>query len=166
MEHYHPHHYDSDPNAPDPINVNANANVVVVNQVIDNQGPPPDPVQPPPQPPQQQPIVQQVVVQQQPGPAIDPNVAPDPILQEHWLKTFWRPACAWVYLLICFMDFIGFPLLSMIQPLIYHAFGVQVSYVAWLPLTLTQSGLIHMSFGAILGVSAWTRGIAKANGNQ
>ena len=31
----------------------------------------------------------------------------------------------------------------------------------WQPLTLQGGGLIHISFGAILGVAAWTRGQEK-----
>ena len=29
--------------------------------------------------------------------------------EEHWVKAYWRPAMGWLYMLICFMDFIGFP---------------------------------------------------------
>jgi hypothetical protein len=31
----------------------------------------------------------------------------------------------------------------------------------WAPLTLQGGGFIHMAFGAILGISAWTRGKEK-----
>jgi hypothetical protein len=31
----------------------------------------------------------------------------------------------------------------------------------WQPLTLQGGGLIHIAFGAILGISAWTRGQEK-----
>lgn len=31
----------------------------------------------------------------------------------------------------------------------------------WEPLTLAASGLFHLAFGAILGVTAWTRGQEK-----
>lgn len=76
---------------------------------------------------------------------------------EHWMKSFWRPAMGWLYMLICFADFIAFPLLSMFLPLIERGFGVQVGYTAWQSLTLSNGGLIHLAFGAILGVSAYGR---------
>ena len=76
---------------------------------------------------------------------------------ENWLKEHWRPAMALVYMIICIMDFVGFPLLAMFLPTLTHA-GV---YVPWSTLTLANGGLIHMSFGTILGISAWTRGNEK-----
>ena len=36
-----------------------------------------------------------------------------------------------------------------------------MTYIAWQSLTLSNGGLIHLAFGAILGVSAWTRGQEK-----
>jgi hypothetical protein len=76
---------------------------------------------------------------------------------EHWMQKFWRPAMGWLYMLICFADFVAFPLLSMFLPLIERGFGVQVGYTAWQSLTLSNGGLIHLAFGAILGVSAYGR---------
>ncbi len=73
--------------------------------------------------------------------------------EESWMKTYWRPSMAWLYMLICFMDFVGFPLATMILP----GFSV-IQYTAWKPITLDNGGMIHMSFGAILGIAAWTRG--------
>lgn len=80
---------------------------------------------------------------------------------EHWMKSYWRPAAGWVYLIICISDFVIFPLLSMIIPVVAKGFGVDIAYTPWVSITLTQGGLIHLSFGAILGVSAWTRGKEK-----
>jgi hypothetical protein len=76
---------------------------------------------------------------------------------EHWMQKFWRPAMGWLYMLICFADFVAFPLISMFLPLIERGFGVQVGYTAWQSLTLSNGGLIHLAFGAILGVSAYGR---------
>jgi hypothetical protein len=76
---------------------------------------------------------------------------------EHWMQKFWRPAMGWLYMLICFADFVAFPLISMFLPLIERGFGVQVGYTAWTSLTLSNGGLIHLAFGAILGVSAYGR---------
>jgi len=86
--------------------------------------------------------------------------------EEHWVKAYWRPAMGWLYMLICLCDFIVFPVVAMFLPVIYKGFGLQANYVAWQSLTLSNGGLIHLAFGAILGVSAWTRGqekLAKMN---
>jgi hypothetical protein len=34
-------------------------------------------------------------------------------------------------------------------------------YVAWKSITLDNGGLIHLAFGAILGITSWTRGQEK-----
>jgi hypothetical protein len=89
--------------------------------------------------------------------------------EEHWVKSYWRPAMGWLYMAICFMDFIGFPAISMFLPVFFKGLGVQSTYTPWVPLTLSNGGLIHLSFAAILGVAAWTRGqekLAKANGSN
>lgn len=83
---------------------------------------------------------------------------------ENWMKSYWRPAMGWLYMLICLMDFVVFPAIAMFLPVILKGFGVQLQYVAWQSLTLSNGGLIHMAFGAILGVAAWTRGQEKIAG--
>lgn len=86
--------------------------------------------------------------------------------EEHWVKAYWRPAMGWLYMGICFCDFIFFPLLTMFLPVIEKGFGVTMGYTAWQSLSLSNGGLIHLAFGTILGVSAWTRGqekLAKIN---
>jgi hypothetical protein len=95
--------------------------------------------------------------------SIDKEVVDEQIKkeEEHWVKSYWRPAMGWLYMAICFMDFIGFPLVSMFLPVVFKGFGVQFNYVPWQSLTLSNGGLIHLAFGAILGVSAWTRGQEK-----
>ena len=80
---------------------------------------------------------------------------------EHWVKSYWRPAMGWLYMLICFMDFIGFPLISMFLPILFRKDGINAGYVAWQSLTLSNGGLIHLAFGAILGVAAFSRGQEK-----
>lgn len=84
--------------------------------------------------------------------------------QEHWMKSFWRPAMGWLYMLICFCDFVAFPLLSMFLPIIERGFGIQMGYTSWQSLTLSNGGLIHLAFGAILGVSAYGRTQEKKTG--
>jgi hypothetical protein len=83
---------------------------------------------------------------------------------ENWVKTYWRPAMGWLYMIICGMDFVGFPLLTIFLPVIFQPFGLIVPYHTWQSLTLANGGLIHLSFGAILGVAAFTRGQEKIAG--
>ena len=89
------------------------------------------------------------------------------IQDENWIKTYWRPGMGWLYMAICFFDFILFPLLAMFIPAILKGFGVEnTQYVPWTSLTLSNGGLIHLAFGAILGVTAWTRGMEKLYGDR
>lgn len=88
------------------------------------------------------------------------------IQEENWIKTYWRPGMGWLYMLICFVDFVFFPLLAMFIPGILKALGVEnTQYIPWVSLTLSNGGLIHLAFGAILGVTAWTRGMEKMQRN-
>ena len=80
---------------------------------------------------------------------------------EHWVRAYWRPSMAWLYMAICFMDFIGFPFLAGVQPIVYKIVGIAAKYEPWVSLTLQNGGLVHAAFGAILGVAAWTRGQEK-----
>jgi hypothetical protein len=84
-------------------------------------------------------------------------------VEEHWIKSYWRPAMGWLYMLICLMDFVVFPALTMILPGILKGFGVAIIYTPWQSLSLSSGGLIHLSFAAILGVAAWSRGQEKIN---
>lgn len=83
------------------------------------------------------------------------------VKEENWIKSYWRPAMGWLYMIICFVDFVLFPALVMFLPAFLKPFGVDVAYQPWASLTLSNGGLIHMSFGLILGVSAWSRGKEK-----
>lgn len=98
---------------------------------------------------------------------------------ERWYQRVWRPLAAMVYLFICVIDFVIFPtivehkqvhnnnyVLSQIQ--LFEEPAVQVALVnklqltnRWEPITLQGAGLFHLSFGAILGVAAWSRGKEK-----
>jgi Holin of 3TMs, for gene-transfer release len=80
---------------------------------------------------------------------------------EHWVKAYWRPAMGWLYMTICFMDFVGFPLITMFLPVFFKGIGIQMQYTAWQSLTLSNGGLIHLAFGAILGVTSFMRGQEK-----
>ena len=77
--------------------------------------------------------------------------------KDEWMNRKWRPAMAWTYMAICIFDFIVGPVFFNI--LQYYTITQQLDM--WSPLTLQGSGLIHLAFGAILGISAWTRGSEK-----
>jgi membrane protein YqaA with SNARE-associated domain len=79
------------------------------------------------------------------------------ILEEHWLKAYWRPCAAWMYMMICFADFILFPFISIMSPVITRASDHPLPYIAWQSLTLSNGGLVHVAFGAILGVATWQK---------
>ena len=77
---------------------------------------------------------------------------------EHWMKSYWRPAMGWLYMLICAFDFVIAPVLSMLMPIFLKSLGANtVTYAQWQSLTLSNGGLIHLAFGAILGISAYGR---------
>lgn len=75
--------------------------------------------------------------------------------EEPWYVQLWRPITAWVYLGICVFDFV-------IGPFFYAWFAWYTKDFAkfgeWQPLTLNGGGVFHISMGAILGVSSWSRG--------
>lgn len=72
--------------------------------------------------------------------------------KEVWFKTYWRPAAAWLYLFINLFDFVIAPVT---MPIMSKYMGT--SYTAWQSLTLSNGGLFHLAFGAIIGVTAWGR---------
>jgi hypothetical protein len=80
--------------------------------------------------------------------------------KEDWMNTKWRPAMGWMYMIICTFDFIIFPILwSMLQ-----AVNQGSVTIPWQPITLQGAGLFHMAMGAIVGVTAWSRGQEKLGG--
>ena len=77
--------------------------------------------------------------------------------QEDWIQTKWRPAMGWMYMGVCVYDFVIAPTLwSLTQALANGSVQTQ-----WSPLTLMGAGLFHVAMGAVLGVSAWSRGQEK-----
>jgi hypothetical protein len=79
--------------------------------------------------------------------------------KENWINNRWRPMMGWMYFVVCITDFILFPVLwSIFKALV----GEPV--IAWEPLTLQGAGLFHVAMGAILGVTAWSRGREKIMG--
>lgn len=78
---------------------------------------------------------------------------------EDWMKTKWRPAMGWLYMVICLCDFVLFPIIAMFMPVL-----IKMQYVAWKSITLDNGGLIHLAFGAILGITAFGRTQEKVAG--
>jgi hypothetical protein len=98
----------------------------------------------------------------------------DTLPKEKWFVKYWRPAAAWVYLGICVFDFVVMPAyhlqsqgtldrivevsMQLRQEDRLNAIVQLSRKTTWEPITLVSNGMIHLSFGAILGVAAWTRG--------
>lgn len=80
--------------------------------------------------------------------------------KEDWMNNKWRPAMGWLYMLVCFCDFVIFPVLwSMLHAIMHSANMTQ-----WQPLTLQGAGLFHIAMGAILGIAALGRTQEKLAG--
>lgn len=76
---------------------------------------------------------------------------------EDWMNRKWRPAIGWTYMAICIFDFIAAPILwSLAQAFYYGVVNQQ-----WEPITMVSGGLFHIAMGAILGITAWSRGKEK-----
>lgn len=78
------------------------------------------------------------------------------VLSSDFITTKWRPMMAWVYMTICFIDMIIFPILWTIAEMLTKS-----SLTQWSPLTLQGGGLFHLSMGAVLGVTAYGRTMEK-----
>ena len=77
--------------------------------------------------------------------------------KEDWLQRYWRPMMAVAYMVIILFDFIVAPVLwSLLQAIASGAVTIQ-----WAPLTLLSGGVFHAAMGAVLGISAFTRGQEK-----
>jgi Holin of 3TMs, for gene-transfer release len=80
--------------------------------------------------------------------------------KEDWMNSKWRPMMGWMYMLICTMDMVVFPILwSLLQSISHGAVNSQ-----WQPLTLQGAGLFHIAMGAVLGIAAHGRTQEKLNG--
>jgi hypothetical protein len=80
--------------------------------------------------------------------------------KEDWMNSKWRPMMGWMYMLVCTMDFVGFPVLwSLLQMVSHGNVGSQ-----WQPLTLQGAGLFHIAMGAVIGISAYGRTQEKLGG--
>lgn len=76
--------------------------------------------------------------------------------EENYIKQYWRPAMAWQYFCVCVFDFLLAPLITG-----WYAWFAKVPYEVWKPITMSESGFYHMAMGAIVGITAWTRGQEK-----
>lgn len=80
--------------------------------------------------------------------------------KQDWMTTKWRPMMAVTYMLINICDFIVFPVMFTIVQF-WETQAANDAFRQWQPLSLQGGGFIHLAFGAILGISAWTRGQEK-----
>jgi hypothetical protein len=80
--------------------------------------------------------------------------------KEDWMNSKWRPMMGWMYMIVCFFDFVIAPVLWSLTQALFHG-GVNVQ---WQPLTLQGAGLFHISMGAVLGIAAYGRTQEKLNG--
>ena len=79
---------------------------------------------------------------------------------EDWMQKKWRPAMGWMYMIVCMMDMVIFPVLWSILQAFNHG---QVTN-QWQPLTLQGAGLFHVAMGAVLGIAAFGRTQEKIAG--
>jgi hypothetical protein len=82
---------------------------------------------------------------------------------EDWMQNKWRPMMGWQYMLVCIFDFIVFPVLYAILQF-WETEAANDAFRQWQPLTLQGAGLYHMAMGAVLGITAWSRGKEKIAG--
>ena len=80
--------------------------------------------------------------------------------KEDWMNSKWRPMMGWMYMTVCIMDFVIFPIFwSLLQAMNHGRVETQ-----WNPLTLQGAGLFHMAMGAVLGLAAFGRTQEKLAG--
>ena len=79
--------------------------------------------------------------------------------KEDWMNSKWRPMMGWMYMLVCTMDMVIFPVLWSLLQTMTHTTITQ-----WQPLTLQGAGLFHIAMGAVLGIAAFGRTQEKLGG--
>ena len=82
---------------------------------------------------------------------------------EDWMTKKWRPMMAVMYMCVCTFDFILAPILWAIVQF-WETQAANDAFRQWNPLTLQGAGLFHMAMGAVLGITAWSRGQEKLAG--
>lgn len=102
--------------------------------------------------------------------------------ENHWAKHMWRPMMAYVYALICIMDFVVMPvcfeyvksrdrldtIVAQIEKInnvdVQLALAKRADYAggrSWEPITMKDGGFFHLSYGALLTGAAIVRGKSK-----
>lgn len=79
--------------------------------------------------------------------------------KEDWMNSKWRPMMGWMYMVVCMMDMVIFPILWSLLQTLTHSPITQ-----WNPLTLQGAGLFHIAMGAVLGIAAFGRTQEKLGG--
>ena len=79
--------------------------------------------------------------------------------KEDWMNSKWRPMMGWMYMVVCMMDMVIFPILWSLLQTVTHSPITQ-----WNPLTLQGAGLFHIAMSAVLGIAAFGRTQEKLNG--
>ena len=79
--------------------------------------------------------------------------------KEDWMNSKWRPMMGWMYMVVCIMDMVIFPILWSLLQTFTHTQITQ-----WNPLTLQGAGLFHIAMGAVLGIAAMGRTQEKLAG--
>lgn len=82
---------------------------------------------------------------------------------ESWIQKKWRPMMAVMYMCVCAADFILFPIMFTVVQF-WETQAANDAFRQWAPLTLQGGGLFHMAMGAVLGITAWSRGQEKMAG--
>jgi hypothetical protein len=83
--------------------------------------------------------------------------------EEDWMTKKWRPMMAVMYMIACIFDFVLFPIMfTGVQ--FWETQAANDAFRQWAPITLQGGGLFHVAMGAVLGVSAWSRGQEKMAG--
>lgn len=78
-------------------------------------------------------------------------------VREQWIRSHWRPMMAVVYMIVILFDFVMAPIFWSVVQL----YGAGQVAQQWNPLTLLSGGVFHAAMGAVLGISAFTRGKEK-----
>lgn len=68
-----------------------------------------------------------------------------------------------MYMAVCTFDFVLFPIMFTIVQF-WETQAVNDAFRQWQPITLLGGGLFHVAMGAVLGVTAWSRGQEKIAG--
>jgi hypothetical protein len=67
------------------------------------------------------------------------------------------------YMVVCLSDFVIFPIMFTIVQF-WETQAANDAFRQWAPMTLQGGGLYHMAMGAVLGITAWSRGQEKIAG--